>query len=251
LTICQDRFIIPGIYSGGVWAMNFKNTIFFALSLSIFSIGLSATDKKWRCNIPGVQTYAEQGFQFSKKELQSYVQEVATEIYLKGFRNLGDPRDFDHGHMLYSAQASNKPAVFAILYHTQEEAFNFSRKDPGGPFDYVDRQARNWIQWIGSKKIENAKKYELINDDDQEFKKHFTVTEDMLDRNIMGVEILRQYTEQWFFSDLTGKNIPASCGGKDSNLAVVKLPSGEIKVLAFLNDSNYWEYYFLWQKENR
>ncbi|MBI3299616.1 MAG: hypothetical protein HYZ75_15735 [Elusimicrobia bacterium] len=51
----------------------------------------------------------------------------------------------------------NRPV--AILYHTQEHASN--RENAGGRYDYVDRDARNWVQFLGPEgRIVNAREYE-------------------------------------------------------------------------------------------
>ena len=72
--------------------------------------------------------------------------------YLKGFRHLGDERDFDHGHLLFDAGSK----LIAILYHTQELAADHR---PGSDFGYIDPDARNWIQWVSDGRVENAARY--------------------------------------------------------------------------------------------
>ena len=88
----------------------------------------------------------------SRKEFQALLQHFVDQTYLKGFRHLGDERDFDHGHLLYDGHAN----VVAILYHTQELAADHGA---GDGFGYVDSGARNWIQWVADGRIENAARY--------------------------------------------------------------------------------------------
>lgn len=92
-------------------------------------------------------------------ELQALIQRFVDHGHGKSFRRLGDEHDFDHGHFLYARESFERPV--AILWHTQEHASRFSRTDPGGPYDYVDRMGRNWIQFLDpDKPIENARAYE-------------------------------------------------------------------------------------------
>ena len=88
----------------------------------------------------------------SKTEFQGLLQHFVDQTYLKGFRHLGDERDFDHGHLLYDAQSK----LVAILYHTQELAADHR---PGTDFAYIDPGARNWIQWVNDGRVENAARY--------------------------------------------------------------------------------------------
>jgi hypothetical protein len=83
---------------------------------------------------------------------QGLLQRFVDQAYLKGFRHLGDERDFDHGHLLFDAQSK----LIAILYHTQELAGDHR---PGGEFGYIDSGARNWIQWVDDGRVENAARY--------------------------------------------------------------------------------------------
>ncbi len=81
---------------------------------------------------------------------QSLLQKFSDEVYGQGFRHLGDENDFDHGHILYSTAL--RPV--AILYHTQETASLQHRLDPGGPYDYINRGARNWLQFFDVEKLQ-------------------------------------------------------------------------------------------------
>ncbi|MFI5349440.1 MAG: hypothetical protein ACHQ2Z_07845 [Elusimicrobiota bacterium] len=85
-------------------------------------------------------------------EFQGLLQHFVDQAYLKGFRHLGDERDFDHGHLLYDANSN----LVAILYHTQELAADHRA---GSDFGYIDPGARNWIQWVNDGRIENAARY--------------------------------------------------------------------------------------------
>jgi hypothetical protein len=88
----------------------------------------------------------------SKTEFQGLLQHFVDQAYLKGFRHLGDERDFDHGHLLYDSNSN----LVAILYHTQELAADHRA---GSDFGYIDSSARNWIQWVNDGRIENAARY--------------------------------------------------------------------------------------------
>jgi hypothetical protein len=87
----------------------------------------------------------------SRTEFQGLLQRFVDQEYLKGFRHLGDERDFDHGHLLFDGQSK----LVAILYHTQELAADH----PGSDFGYIDPGARNWIEWVSDGRIENAARY--------------------------------------------------------------------------------------------
>ena len=88
----------------------------------------------------------------SPTRFQGLLQNFVDRAYLKGFRHLGDERDFDHGHLLFDGQSK----LVAILYHTQELAGDHRR---GSDFGYIDPGARNWIQWVDDGRIENAARY--------------------------------------------------------------------------------------------
>lgn len=85
-------------------------------------------------------------------ELETMLQLFVDQVYRKGFRHLGDERDFDHGHVLYDLSA--RP--IAILYHTQELALG---EPPGSPYAYLDAKRRNWIQWLEGGRVEDAAPY--------------------------------------------------------------------------------------------
>lgn len=217
--------------------MNFKKFFCAVFCVYFLVVKTEATQDK-ECTIPenSVFPFATQELDLSKEEFRSLIQAAVDVMYLRGFRYLGDPRDFDHGHMLYSAKPpltpGSMPSVLAILYHTQEEAFYYNKKDPGSRFGYLDRWARNWLQWVDNKKVENARKYVLKNIDYDYELNHFTIHDDMLDHKRMGIAISPLYSKQFVFTDVTDKNIPYECRGDKSNLIVIKLPSGWYKILA-------------------
>lgn len=239
--------------------MNFKKILcagFFAVFCAyLLYISLHLIPDK-ECTIPesAVFPFAAQKLDLDKKEFRSLIQAAVDTMYFKGFKYLGDPRDFDHGHLLYSTELPSTPETMppavVILYHTQEDAFYYNKKDPGGRFDYLDRLARNWIQWIGSKKVENAKNY-LIETGSYNYEGHFTIHEDMLNHKLIGIELSPNYSKQFLFSDVSDKNIPHECRGDKSNLIVIRLPSGDYKTLALLSNKYFWPYYYdYWQKEH-
>lgn len=83
----------------------------------------------------------------TKKKVQQLLQQFADRVYLRGFRQLGDPDDAGHGHLLLS---SNHQEGIVILYHTQEFT--------GSGYQF-DLSKRSWIQWVTSGKTEDAHKY--------------------------------------------------------------------------------------------
>lgn len=138
----------------------------------------------------------------SKKILRTRLQQFVALNYQRAFRYLGDRADFFHGHFLFSEPQlhgptpSNFQKPLAILYHTQEEAYYFSKfprekaielvvqDSLGGmvpdmenleqfiwPTDflfqlskqrdyrYVNSDMRNWIQWMDGGQIVNATQY--------------------------------------------------------------------------------------------
>lgn len=237
--------------------MNFKKMLLVGICyFSVLIVAGLKLDKE--CAIPekAVFPFAVQGLDLSKEEFRSLIQEATDAMYLKGFRYLGDPRDFDHGHLLYSDDLPSNPdampPVVALLYHTQENAFDYHLNDPGSRFDYVDPWARNWVQWVDSKKVANAKDY-VPKDLDYDYElNHFTIHEFMLDSGLLNLRLSKKYSKQFLFSDATNKDIPYECRGSKSNLITVVLPSGESKTLALLSDKYFWPYYNdYWLKENR
>lgn len=149
--------------------------------------------------------------------------------YLKAFRHLGDERDFDHGHVLYSPDGS-RPV--AILYHTQELAAD---EKAGSEYGFVDAGARNWIQWIDKGGIENASAYErrdypgtaywawFAADRVPVYRKYGTIVDKMLDPERVGAETGK--SRQVVFTRVGCEQAPAPEGRE--GLFSVKLPTGE------------------------
>jgi hypothetical protein len=91
--------------------------------------------------------------ELAKGDFQHLLQAFVGQEYQKGFRHLGDERDFDHGHVL--SRADGTPV--AIMWHTQELALY---EPAGGEYGYLNPQGRNWIQWIADGRVENANRYQ-------------------------------------------------------------------------------------------
>jgi hypothetical protein len=160
----------------------------------------------------GVQARAADGRRFSelglpaqldRARLETLLQRFVDASYLKGFRHIGDERDFDHGHLLFGRDGS----PVAILYHTQELAWGRSRADA---FAYVDPGARNWIQWLSDGRVENAARYlrrtypatatwdwfrasELPG-----LESRRTITDKMLEPGLLPLDVTK--TRQWVFT---------------------------------------------------
>lgn len=146
--------------------------------------------------------------ELGRREFEGLLQAFVDVAYQKGFRHLGDERDFDHAHILFSTGPDASRPV-AILYHTQELASLYHEHKPGGEFDYVDPEARNWIQWVDGGRVENARKYLRSAYPDtlswrvfQEshlpgFQAYHTITDKMLDPRLLGAQVAR--SRQWVF----------------------------------------------------
>ena len=161
--------------------------------------------------------------------LQSLLQRFVDQLYMKAFRHLGDERDFDHGHILFSS-VSKRP--FAILYHTQEMA----RDQPaGGEFGYVNPEARNWLQWIDRDGIVNADSYQRKDFPRTAFwrwfeeerlptlRQYHTIIDKMLDPAKLGEETSESL--QWVFTRFDcAKPLPALSKQSPIN---IHLPTGE------------------------
>lgn len=151
-------------------------------------------------------------------ELEAMLQLFVDQVYLKGFRHLGDERDFDHGHVLYDLSA--RPV--AILYHTQELALG---EPPGSRYSYIDAKRRNWIQWLEGGRIEDAARYlrtsyprtpawdlfrrvELPG-----LERNHTILDRMLDPELLAVDVTK--TTQSVFT-----RIPCGAGASDGSIRV-------------------------------
>lgn len=106
--------------------------------------------------LPPSRAYSELGFAgIDKKSLAGLLQDFVSARHGKSYRRLGDYKDFFHGHLLY---AQNDATPIAILYHTQEAAAAEHETNPGGPYDYIDAQGRNWLQTLRTGELVNAVK---------------------------------------------------------------------------------------------
>lgn len=72
---------------------------------------------------------------------------AAQELEGKAFRFFADARDFNHGHVVLE-KIGNTLYPRAILYHTQEDAFDSYWLLDDQTYTYLDQTARNWIQWL-------------------------------------------------------------------------------------------------------
>ena len=139
----------------------------------------------------------------SKARLQGLLQSFVDGGYGRSFRHLGDERDFDHGHLLIDAR-TREPV--AILYHTQELAHKAAAAD----FGYLDASARNWIQWLDGRGIENARRYErasyprsaswdwFVARELPKFRSRHTIIDKMLDPVRLGADLSPSL--QWTFT---------------------------------------------------
>jgi hypothetical protein len=167
--------------------------------------------------------------QLSKARLQGLLQDFVTAGYGRSFRHLGDERDFDHGHLLLDARTKTP---VAILYHTQELAHEAAD-------GYVDPAARNWIQWLDGRGIENARRYEraayprspawdwFVARELPKLRGRFTITDKMLDPARLGAELSE--SRQWTF---TRVECGAAEGDPASNVIRVSLPNRSSVCLA-------------------
>jgi len=186
---------------------------------------------------PGPEIGERAGLPLPKGELRSMLQRFVDHAYLKGFRHLGDGKDFDHGHALYDA-ASAAENLVAILYHTQEAAYAHHRKDPGGRYDYLDPDARNWIQWMDpGRPIENASRYRYAEKpadwEDETMGswsgavEHRTIHHTMLDPRRFGYLVESPFPfAQFFFTRVDCDLLPAERPA-DGNDVEIALPTGE------------------------
>lgn len=166
--------------------------------------------------------------EFTLPRIEHLLQQVSDQIYGTGFRVIGDHNDWFHGHLLYTADQltpEGRLKPFAILYHTQEEAYpahwgdGISYVDP--KFDYVDVRTRNWVQWLSDdpaldgKKIVNAREYNndalqpsaiFFGDNIAVKKQHYTIHGKNLDPKKLGVTPVGEM--QWEFYSGEGQCRP-------------------------------------------
>jgi len=174
---------------------------------------------------PAAARFTALGFPaaLTKPRLQDLLQSFVSAEYGRGFRHLGDERDFDHGHLLIDAKTG---APVAILYHTQELAHEAASAE----FAYLDAAGRNWIQWLDGRGVENARRYEravyprsgswdwFVARDLPKLRARRTITDKMLDPALLGVEL--SASRQWAFSRVDcGADADAA-----SNVLRVSLP---------------------------
>lgn len=221
--------------------------LIFGFALNGF-INLQALN---RPELAHITKFADQKFpeHFDKERLKGLLQDVVKKIYFKGFRYLGDKKDFNHGHIVFIGQQDGFPKPVAILYHTQEDALDFHQAQPGSKYDYLDRRARNWIQWLNNGKIENAGKYErkdypktiswkiFVDVFLPDYKRHFTIADQMIDPKFLGGEVV--FSFQWFFVKSNCKNLPLNNAQKNLNSISILLPNKKRICLLLLNTENY------------
>lgn len=176
------------------------------------------------------QTAATAQLPLSRAAFQGLLQSFVSQEYLKGFRHLGDERDFDHGHLLFD----DHDKLVAILYHTQELAGDAHK---GDGFGYIDPGARNWIQWVNDGRVENAARYQRRAYPSTAtwdyfrvlelpaLESHHTVLPKMLDPKL-GIDPAK--TAQWVFTrvNCTAAAAPAASASSMGEMRVV-LPNKE------------------------
>lgn len=167
-----------------------------------------------------------------KAEFQHLLQGFVGQEYRKGFRHIGDERDFDHGHVLSGADGN----PVAIMWHTQELALY---EPAGGEYGYLNPQGRNWIQWIADGRVENANRYQRKSypsgaawdwfrlSELPALTKNHTILDKMLDPELVSVDPER--TVQYVFTRVDCARATDRPG--DSEMKVV-LPTNEPVCLA-------------------
>jgi hypothetical protein len=173
---------------------------------------------------------------YKKEMLQEIVQRMTDQVYGKGFRHLGEKKDFDHCHLLLG----EKQKPFAALCHTQEHAALY----PDTDYDYVDREGRNWIVWLnGTNRIENAKSFRFDKKPKKwppgsaefdEYTKHYTVTPFMIDPKKMVHEQTAEDVE-FFFTKTECLQVPKNVV-EQSNVIRIKQKDGSSMCL-FIEDN--------------
>lgn len=191
-------------------------------------------------------SFADQKFPtgFTKERLTSLLQKAVDTMYLKGFRYLGDEEDFYHGHILYIKNIDGQMEAVAILYHTQENAYNTHADRPGSKYDYLNRKTRNWIQWLADEHVDNASTYKRISYPNTiewrnyvkynlpTFKERYTIHEAMLDPEYLGGEVCRSVQFAFYVFKNSGSKFDP-----ESNIIQITLPTQQIILLALINES--------------
>jgi hypothetical protein len=144
-------------------------------------------------------------------DLQELLQGFVDSVQGRGFLQVGDARDFDHGHLLYGKGAMGRPEPVCVLYHTQEDS-NWRAQHQAG----LEPDSRNWIQWFGADKpVVNARAYARADATEVfgEYASAGTIISPMLDPKRLGTPIVRDV--QWAF-----RAIP--CDSTDDTLLKIK-----------------------------
>ncbi|MBI5624040.1 MAG: hypothetical protein HY924_09695 [Elusimicrobia bacterium] len=156
---------------------------------------------------------------FGPAEFQPLLQRFVKERHGRSFLALGEEADFDHAHLLFRP-GEDRP--FALLYHTQELSSDPSLSD----------RNRNWLQWVGTGDVEDAKRYErrtyprsaawdwFLEIDLPSLRKRGTILDKMLDPSLLGSE--ETVSRQWVFQK-------TPCGGRlgGRDKLRVDLPAGQ------------------------
>lgn len=115
----------------------------------------------------------------SKVQLQILLQQLYDEVHGIGFRVMGHDKDLFHGHFLHGDNFRG------FLYHTQELAALYERQNSDHPFAYLNRQTRNWLQFIDSAEIVNAGPFiseqGATSEEFQLYRESYTINQRMLD----------------------------------------------------------------------
>ncbi len=185
--------VVSKICSAQSTTMAVENIGTFLNSQNSYNSGPSyADDDRFQPKIDHIAGYAEFNVSrwFSKAQLQSVLQTFVDQVHGKGFRYFGDKADFDHGHIVFRRDGGTVNPWF-ILYHTQENA---SQHVEGTKYGYLNKNGRNWIQWIqDSSKVQNAMNYKIskpsiwnyftrsrYNDQFGELDDHYTINTEMI-----------------------------------------------------------------------
>lgn len=153
--------VVSGICSAHSETTAVENINTFLNPHNSYNSGLSyADDDKLQPRLERILGYTKYNVSrwFSKAHLQNILQTFVDNVYGKGFRYFGDEADFDHGHIVFRREGDTVKPWF-ILYHTQENA---SQHVEGTKYGYLNKDGRNWIQWIQDySKVQNAINYKI------------------------------------------------------------------------------------------
>ncbi len=180
--------------------------------------------------------------EFNLPRLQSILQKFTDAAAGIGFRFMGDVNDLFHGHVLFTADeltAEGRMRPFAILYHTQEEAYGAHwRGSPDTKYDYLDVRTRNWLQWLSADEqddatlIANARDYVnaerkspdvFFGENAAKEREHFTIHGKNLDWQKLGVQGVGEL--QWeFYATVCDGKAPTDWGKRGP--IEVQMPDG-------------------------